>query len=158
MNSFPSCYLIPVLDVWEASIFLLDPSPLYRPYIKSSTWHHDFDCLATFLDPNKWCRSCVDRSTKRSKRHILCLRPKKQARLMKEYLHYDRCAELENLTIGGLKPEYYIRKRIFIYFDFYLSSKWLKNNPYSVPSFLVCAFYFSNVFFFTLISIYNLVC
>ena len=41
MNSVPSWSLIPVLDVWEASIFFLGPSPLCRPYVKSSTWHHN---------------------------------------------------------------------------------------------------------------------
>ena len=32
---------------------------------------------------------------------------------MKEYLLDDICAELAILMTGGLKPEYYIRKRIF---------------------------------------------
>ena len=50
---------------------------------------------------------------------------------MKEYLLSDICADLEILMTSGLKFEYCIRKRIFL-----PSSKWLKNNPYSVPSFL----------------------
>ena len=32
---------------------------------------------------------------------------------MKEYLLSDRCADLAILMTGGLKPEYYIRNRIF---------------------------------------------
>ena len=37
----------------------------------------------------------------------------KRARLMKEYILSDRCADLEILMTGGLKPKYYISKRIF---------------------------------------------
>ena len=37
----------------------------------------------------------------------------KQARLMKEYILSHRWADLENLVTGGLKPEFYIRKRVF---------------------------------------------
>ena len=37
---------------------------------------------------------------------------------MKEYRLYDICAELEILMIGGLKPEYYIRKSIFLFLFF----------------------------------------
>ena len=37
---------------------------------------------------------------------------------MKEYILSDKCADLENLMTDGLKPEYYIRKRIFNCFDF----------------------------------------
>ena len=32
---------------------------------------------------------------------------------MKEYLLFDRCADLAILITGGLKPEYYIRERLF---------------------------------------------
>ena len=35
-----------------------------------------------------------------------------------------------------MKPEYYIRKRTFNFFDFRPGSKWLKNDPYIVCSFL----------------------
>ena len=55
---------------------------------------------------------------------------------MKEYLLSDRCADLALLIIGGPKPEYYIHKMIIKFLDFLASSKWLKNNPYSVPIFL----------------------
>ena len=60
---------------------------------------------------------------------------KKRARLMKECLLSDRCADLEILMTGGLKPEYYICKRDFN-FLFLIESEWLKNDPYSVPGFL----------------------
>ena len=56
----------------------------------------------------------------------------KWARLMKECLLSDRCADLEILMTGGLKPEYYIHKRIFWFLP---SSKWLKKT-YSVHWFL----------------------
>ena len=42
----------------------------------------------------------------------------KRARLMKEYLISDRCADLAFLMTGGLKPEYYNREIIFNFFDF----------------------------------------
>ena len=76
MNYVPSFSPITALGGLEAPFSLLGTSPLWRPYIKSSTWHHNFDLLATFLDPKKWCRSCVDPSTKEAKRPILCSRPK----------------------------------------------------------------------------------
>ena len=41
---------------------------------------------------------------------------------------------------GGLKPEYYIRKRILIFLNFWPISKLCKNDPYRVPSFLVLHF------------------
>ena len=34
---------------------------------------------------------------------------------MKEYLISDKCSHLAIIMIGGLKPEYYIRERIFIF-------------------------------------------
>ena len=34
-------------------------------------------------------------------------------RFMKEYLLSDRCNDLAIIMTGELKPEYYIRKRIF---------------------------------------------
>ena len=37
----------------------------------------------------------------------------KWAQLMKEFLFFDRCDDLEILMTGGLKPEYCIRKRNF---------------------------------------------
>ena len=42
----------------------------------------------------------------------------KWARLMKEYLFSDICADLEILMTGGMKPEYYIRKGIFKFLIF----------------------------------------
>ena len=42
----------------------------------------------------------------------------KRARLMKEYLLSDGCADLEILMTDGLKPEFYIRKRILKIFEF----------------------------------------
>ena len=41
------------------------------------------------------------------------------------------------IMTGGLKPEYYIRKRILFFFNFWPISKFCKNDPYSVHSFLV---------------------
>ena len=35
---------------------------------------------------------------------------------MKEYLLYDKCADLTIIMIGGMKPGYYIRERIFKFF------------------------------------------
>ena len=52
---------------------------------------------------------------------------------MKECLLSEECYNLEILMTGGMKPEYYIRKRFFLK----PSSKFLKNDPYSVPSFLI---------------------
>ena len=42
---------------------------------------------------------------------------------MKEYLIYDICADLAILMTGGLKPEYYIRKKILFLFltKFYMA-------------------------------------
>ena len=37
---------------------------------------------------------------------------------MKEYLLSDKCADLAIIMIGGLKPEYYIRERMFNFLDF----------------------------------------
>ena len=64
MNASYSWSLIPVLDCWEAYTPFLGTSPLCRLKKSSSTWHHYFDFLASFLDPKKWFRSCVDPSKK----------------------------------------------------------------------------------------------
>ena len=53
---------------------------------------------------------------------------------MREYLICDRCADLAILMTDGMKPEYYMRRKVFLLF--LPSSKWLKNEPYSVPCFL----------------------
>ena len=53
---------------------------------------------------------------------------------MKEYILSYKSADLEFLMTGGLKPEYYICKRIFLLL--LTKSKWLKNNPTSVLTFL----------------------
>ena len=37
---------------------------------------------------------------------------------MKEYLLSDRCVDLAILMTDGLKPKYYNRERILIFFDF----------------------------------------
>ena len=136
MNSVPSCCLISVLDGWEASISFLGPSPLCRPYIKSITWHHHFDFLATFLDPKKWCRRCIDTSTKGEKRLILCPRPKKSE-------FYEGISTLwqmlwpsnfnDKWTEAWILNPY---KDLFIYYYFLPSSKWPKNDSHRVPPFL----------------------
>ena len=41
------------------------------------------------------------------------------------------------IMTGGMKPEYYIRKRILIFFNVWPISTFCKNDPYSVHSFLV---------------------
>ena len=40
----------------------------------------------------------------------------KELRLMRGYFFSERCTNKEILMIGELKPEYYIRKRIFNFF------------------------------------------
>ena len=50
MTSSPLCSLITALEGLTASISFLVPSPLCRHHVKSSTWHHNFDFFATFLD------------------------------------------------------------------------------------------------------------
>ena len=40
---------------------------------------------------------------------------KKRAQCMRGYLFSDRYDDLENLMTGGLKPEYYTRKRFLIF-------------------------------------------
>ena len=60
----------------------------------------------------------------------------KQAKFMREYLLSDMCSDLEILITGVMKSKYYICIRVLIFFDFWSSSKWLKNDSYSVPSFL----------------------
>ena len=127
MNYVPSCSLVPFLDGWEAFISSLGPSPLCRPYIKSTTWHHHYDFLATLLDPKEWCRSCVDPSTKWAKRPISCTRSKTGA--IGEWISpLWRICWPHNLMTGGLKPEYYNCGRFLFVWPSY---KWLKMT-YSV--------------------------
>ena len=57
---------------------------------------------------------------------------------MKENILSEDFSDLTVLMKGGLKPEYYIRKSFFL--NFWPSSKWLKNDPYHVLTFL----YWSN--------------
>ena len=40
------------------------------------------------------------------------------------------------IMTGGMKPEYYIRKRIKKNLNFWPSSRWLRNDPYHVLTFL----------------------
>ena len=55
---------------------------------------------------------------------------------MKVYILSDRSADLEILTKGGLKPEFYIRKNIFLIFS---NSKQLNKDPVSVPASYDCS-------------------
>ena len=70
-----------------------------------------FCLLATFLYPKNDAEVFLYPSTKGAKRPYY-VPGQKQARLMKAYLLSERCADLVILITGGLKPEYYIRKRI----------------------------------------------
>ena len=47
---------------------------------------------------------------------------------------------LRIIMTGGLKPEYYISKRILIFLNFWPISKFCKNDPYHVHTFLVLIF------------------
>ena len=52
----------------------------------------------------------------------------RRAGLMKEYPIFDNYADLEMLMTGGMKPEYYTRKRNFDFYHFWPSYKWLKTT------------------------------
>ena len=114
MNSVPSWSLIPDLDGWEASISFLGPSPLCRPYVKSSTWHHNFEFLATFLDPIKWVGSCVDYIYKMGKKTHIMSGSKNGHSIWINISSNTYVLTSPIIMTGGLKPEYYIRTVLLI--------------------------------------------
>ena len=111
----------------------LDTPTLCIPYIKSSTWHHNSNFLATFLEMKKLCRSYY----KRGKTTHIMSQAKNGRGSWRNISSLTDVLILPILMAGGLKPEYYICKRIFFNFNFWPSSKQLKNDPYRLPPFLL---------------------
>ena len=59
---------------------------------------------------------------------------------MKEYLLSDRCADLAVIITGGMKPEFYIRKRIISFLPNYKRMK--KTHPVSLFPLIVVSGFF----------------
>ena len=104
------------------SLFFL-PLPLQgicRFYINSSTLHHNFVFLANFLDDEKCCRNCVDPGTKGAKTANIVSTGPEWAWLEKWYIHSDWTSDTDLWMTGGKGVDISARKRILIFFNFWL--------------------------------------
>ena len=106
---------------------------LCRLYIQSSTRHHIFVCLTTFLYPLKICIHCVDPCTKVPKCLWLCLLAKIEA-FDKYYPLYDwsYCAKIWILDVQ--EDDLSACKRVLISLKFWPSYNLIKNVSRCVPT------------------------